>query len=75
MTETPIEELTFEEAYAELEATVQQLEAGKLTLEDALRLYERGMALAGRCGSQLDQAELRIKELAPSGELVDLDVA
>ncbi len=56
---------TFEEMYTELEATVQQLEAGNLTLDESLALYERGMELARRCGAQLDQAELRVKELTP----------
>lgn len=68
-----IEKMTFEQAYSELEATVQKLEAGNLPLEEAITLYQRGMALADRCGKQLDQAELSIKTLAPSGELVDFD--
>ena len=59
---------TFEELYTELEATVQQLEAGNLTLDESLTLYERGMDLARRCGAQLDQAELRIKELTPGAQ-------
>ncbi len=56
---------TFEELYTELEETVQKLEAGNLTLDESLALYERGMELARRCGTQLDQAELRVKELTP----------
>ena len=42
----PVEELTFEEAFAELEETVRKLEAGGLTLEESLALYERGQALS-----------------------------
>ena len=68
-----IETMTFEQAYHELDLTVQQLEAGNLPLEEALALYQRGMTLAKHCNSQLDNAELRIKVLAPSGELVDFD--
>jgi exodeoxyribonuclease VII small subunit len=52
---------------------VQQLEVGNLPLEEAIALYQRGMALAKYCNLQLDNAELRIKMLAPSGELVDFD--
>ncbi|HXW00972.1 MAG TPA: exodeoxyribonuclease VII small subunit, partial [Anaerolineae bacterium] len=63
----------FEQAYTELETTVQKLEAGNLPLEEALLLYQRGMALAAYCNLQLDKAELRIKTLAPSGELVDFE--
>jgi exodeoxyribonuclease VII small subunit len=73
MNQTGIETLTFEQAYRELEETVQKLEAGNLPLEEALALYQRGMALAQYCNRQLDSAELRIKTLAPSGELVDFD--
>jgi exodeoxyribonuclease VII small subunit len=68
-----IETMSFEQAYTELETTVQKLEAGNLPLEEALLLYQRGMALATYCNLQLDRAELRIKTLAPSGELVDFE--
>ncbi len=56
---------SFEKLFAELEATVQKLEAGNLTLDESLTLYERGMQLAKQCGEQLDRAELRVQELAP----------
>jgi len=68
-----IDKLTFEQAYQELEKTVQKLEAGNLPLADALALYQRGMALARHCGLQLDEAELSIQALAPSGDLVDFE--
>jgi exodeoxyribonuclease VII small subunit len=68
-----IETMSFEQAYTELEITVQKLEAGNLPLEEALSLYQRGMALAAYCNLQLDKAELRIKTLTPSGELVDFE--
>lgn len=68
-----IKTMTFEQAYSELEATVQKLEAGDLPLAEALSLYQRGMALAQRCNLQLDNAELSIKALAPSGDLVDFE--
>ncbi len=57
---------SFEELFEELEATVQKLEAGNLTLDESLALYERGMQLAKQCGEQLDHAELRIKEITPT---------
>ncbi len=67
----PVDELTFEEAFAELEQTVAQLESGDLTLEASLTLFERGQALAARCGTQLDTAELKVQQLLPdeAGEL------
>ncbi len=60
-----IAELSFEEAFAELEATVARLEKGDLPLEDALALFERGQALAAHCGVQLDNAELQVRRLIP----------
>ena len=70
-----IETMTFEQAYRELEETVQKLEAGNLPLAEAISLYQKGMTLAKHCGLQLDNAELSIQALAPSGELVDFDEA
>ena len=64
---TKNKELTFEQAFAELEETVRKLEAGGLALEKSLALFERGQALAARCGAQLDEAELKVQQLAPEG--------
>jgi exodeoxyribonuclease VII small subunit len=61
----PPEEMTYEQAFRELETVVQKLEAGELPLEEALGLFERGQALAGRCSELLDQADLRLKQLVP----------
>ena len=62
-----IENLTFEQAFAELEETVRKLEAGGLTLEESLALFERGQALAAYCNAHLDQAELKVRQLSPEG--------
>jgi len=62
-----IENLTFEQAFGELEETVQKLEAGGLTLEESLALFERGQALAALCNVQIDEAELKISQLSPEG--------
>ena len=62
-----VKNLSFEQAFGELEATVQRLEAGDLVLEDAIALYERGMRLAQRCGDALDAAELQVQELSQAG--------
>jgi len=63
-----IEELTFEESFAELEETVRALEGGGLSLEESLALYERGQALAAHCARQLDRAELKLQQLAPKDQ-------
>jgi exodeoxyribonuclease VII small subunit len=56
--------VTFETAFIELEQIVQQLESGELALEETIALYERGQALARYCQERLDQAELRVVQLA-----------
>ncbi len=71
----PKKQETFEQLYQELEKTVEKLEAGNLSLDESLALYERGMQLARQCSEQLDRAELRLKEVAPApAEELDLDL-
>lgn len=62
--------ISFEAAFTELEETVRKLEAGDLTLEESLALFERGQALATYCQKQLDDAELKVQQLVatPQGE-------
>jgi exodeoxyribonuclease VII small subunit len=64
---------SFEQLYTELEATIESLEAGNLSLDQALSLYERGMDLAKQCAAMLDRAELRIQELAPTMDEMSAD--
>ena len=56
---TPDEELSYEQARAELAAVVERLEAGGSTLEEALALWERGERLAEICQRWLDGARAR----------------
>jgi len=60
----PIEELSYEDAYAELEEIVQKLETNKYPLEEAIMLFERGQLLSDHCLKLLDVAELKIKQLS-----------
>lgn len=60
----PIEDLTYEEALAELEQIVETLENEQNPLEEAMKLYERGQALAVRCGALLESAQLKVQNLA-----------
>lgn len=62
------EALSFEDALAELEATVAKLEAGGLTLEETLALFERGQRLAALCEKALSEAELRLETLQAGDE-------
>lgn len=60
---TPVDQLTYEQAFAELEQTVAALESDEHSLESALSLFERGQALARRCADLLDQADLKVQQL------------
>ena len=61
--EAPIESLSFEQAFRQLEHIVAQLEQGDLPLDQSLQLYSRGRQLAERCAQLLDQAELKVREV------------
>ena len=65
----PIDKLTYEQAYAELESVVSALETGEQSLDEALALFERGQGLARHCAELLDKAELKVRKL--SGEMLE----
>ena len=67
---TEIRNMSFEDAMKELEATVGKLEHGEATLEDSIRLYERGAALRAHCDKVLRAAEERVEKitLAANGQ-------
>ena len=58
----------FESAIGELETIVKTLEAGDLSLEQSLQLFERGVELSRFCHTRLEDAERRIEILSQSGE-------
>lgn len=68
----PVEELTYEEAFAELETIVNALEGERNPLEEAMSLFERGQALVRRCSELLDGAELKVRQLS-GDELTDFE--
>ena len=63
----PLDQLTYEQAFYELEAIVASLEANDRPLEEALALFERGQALARCCAEMLDKADLRVQVLSGEG--------
>lgn len=65
-TPEPSDDVTFEEALTQLEATVESMESGELPLEDLLRRYEDGARLARACQQKLEAAERRIRTLEES---------
>lgn len=68
MNDPPADRLTFEQALAELERIVRELEDGETGLEEALARYETGVGLLKRCYQQLSQAEQRILLLTGQDE-------
>ena len=71
-TPKPVEELTYEEALAELESIVTALEEEQNPLEASLQLFARGQALVARCGEMLEAAELKVKQMS-GGEAVPFE--
>jgi exodeoxyribonuclease VII small subunit len=61
-------EISFEQAIAELQGVVERLEAGKVALEDALVLYERGVSLVKICNDRLDLAQQRVSAVRFDGK-------
>ncbi len=66
-----IEELSYEEAFAELETIVATLESNQRPLEESMALFERGQSLAQHCSALLDRAELKIRVLSGEDSLAD----
>ncbi len=65
-----IDKLPFEKAIQELEQIVGKLELASVSLDDSVKLYERGEALKKRCEALLQEAEARIQKInvSPNGE-------
>ncbi len=69
---SPLEELSYEQALAELESIVAALETNDHALDKSLALFERGQELARYCAGLLDQAELKVQQLSGT-ELIDFN--
>lgn len=73
MSDTPVAEMSFEQAMAELEQVVGKLEAGDVPLEASITLYERGAELKAHCEAKLKSAEEKVAAItlgengAPTG--------
>jgi exodeoxyribonuclease VII small subunit len=63
MSDKAVDAMTFEEAMAELERVVSQLESGNVDLEKSITLYERGAALKAHCEMKLKAAEEKVAQI------------
>lgn len=66
--DTPIEDLSFEDALKDLERIVGRLESGDASLDESIRLYERGDRLRAKCAERLDAAQARIEAIRLDAE-------
>jgi exodeoxyribonuclease VII small subunit len=55
--------MDFEKKIGRLEAIVQKMEKGELSLEDSLKLFEEGVKLSRECHQSLNEAEVKVKQL------------
>ncbi|MEM8848497.1 MAG: exodeoxyribonuclease VII small subunit [Pseudomonadota bacterium] len=73
MADKKVDTMSFEEAIAELEQVVNRLDSGDVSLEDSIKLYERGAALKAHCNAKLKAAEEKVEQItldangAPTG--------
>ena len=68
MTQTPVDEMSFEDAMRELEKVVGDLERGDVPLEQSIALYERGAQLKQRCQTKLKEAEEKVAAITLDGQ-------
>ena len=68
MTDTPVEEMSFEDAMRELEKVVSDLERGDVPLEQSIALYERGAQLKQHCQTKLKEAEEKVALITQEGD-------
>lgn len=66
--EIAVEDMSFEQAMAELERVVGQLERGDVALDQSIALYERGALLKKRCEAKLKEAEEKVAAITLDGE-------
>ena len=64
----PVKDMSFEEALAELETIVRQLEQGDVELEQSIAIYERGAELKKHCEARLKSAELKVEQIVQGGD-------
>ena len=69
MSESKNEKINFEQALAELQDLVEMMEKGRLSLEDSLKYFERGVRLIRQCQNELSAAEQKVKILTEQQKL------
>ena len=66
--------INFEKSLSDLETLVEEMEQGDLSLEDALKHFEKGIGLTTECQQALQNAELKVQELVEkNGKVLEKD--
>lgn len=68
MKKNDIEELSYEDAFAQMEEILRKLENGNIKLDESLELYEKGIKLYRRCNLILENAQLKITQFDENQE-------
>ena len=68
MTNTPIKDMSFEDALAELEGIVEKLERGDAQLEQSITIYQRGAKLKAHCEGKLKDAQMKVEKIVLDGQ-------
>ena len=63
---------SLEENFARLEETIEVLEAGEISLEEAFNAYSKGMSILKECNEQIDRVEKKVLKLSEQGNLEEL---
>ncbi|GLQ19862.1 exodeoxyribonuclease VII small subunit [Algimonas porphyrae] len=63
MSDTPIKDMSFEDALSELEQIVARLERGDAPLEESITIYQRGAKLKAHCEGKLKSAQLKVEKI------------
>jgi exodeoxyribonuclease VII small subunit len=69
----PQDEISFEKALERLETIVEEMESGKLSLEDMMKRFEEGQGLSKLCSAKLNQVERRIEILVKNNDAVQAE--
>ncbi len=69
MEESELEKVNFEQALAELHELIEKMEQGRLSLQDSLTYFERGVRLIRQCQQELAAAEQKVKILTEQQKL------
>lgn len=65
------ENFSFEQALKRLEEIVEALEAGNISLEDSIKIYQEGIALSKQCSGMLEEAEGKVMAIMNRGEMLE----